>query len=163
MAKPGSQRHLARRRLVLAGATVGLVLAGCGRSPSTLDPAGPRAERVASLWWLMFWISVAVFALVIGLLVLALARRRGHREELVRSRGGEWLVWGGGVVLPVVVLSAVYLVMLGDMRGLAEPPGRVEVTVEVVGHDWWWEVRYPDLGIVTANEITIPAGRCTCG
>jgi heme/copper-type cytochrome/quinol oxidase subunit 2 len=59
-----------------------------------LDPAGPKAERVAGLWWLMFWISVAVFALVIVLLVLALARRRGRRDEVVRSRGGEWLIWG---------------------------------------------------------------------
>ena len=90
MAKPGSQRHLARRRLVLAGATVGL-LAGCGRGPPPVDPFGPKAERVAGLWWLMFWILVAVLALVIVLLILALACRRSP-GRVVRFRGQAGLV-----------------------------------------------------------------------
>lgn len=110
MAKPGSQRHLARRRLVLAGATVGL-LAGCGRGPPPVDPFGPKAERVAGLWWLMFWILVAVLALVIVLLVLALACRRspGRGRPLPRPR------WLGSVAVPGAGSD------LGWFEGMEEP------------------------------------------
>ena len=110
MAQPGSPRHLARRRLVLAGATVGL-LAGCGRGPPPVDPFGPKAERVAGLWWLMFWMLVAVLALVIVLLVLALACRRspGRGRPLPRPR------WLGSVAVPGAGSD------LGWFEGMEEP------------------------------------------
>jgi cytochrome c oxidase subunit 2 len=134
-------------------------LAGCGRtSPSALDPHGPGADRVAGLWWLLFWTSAAVFAVVSLLLVAALARRRGDRDTLVRRGGGEALIVIGGVVVPAIVLTTVYVVGLRDMRALTIP-ARTDFTVEVTGHDWWWEVRYPEQGIVTANEIHVPVGR----
>ena len=146
-----------RRLLICTG--VGLLLAACsGPSPSTLDPHGPGANRVAGLWWLLFWISAVVFAVVCLLVVAALARRRGDRETLVRRGGGELLIVVGGVVLPAIVLTAVYVVGLRDLRALTVPKG-TDLTVEVTGHDWWWEVRYPEGGIVSANEIHVPVGR----
>ena len=146
-----------RRLLICTG--VGLLLAACsGPSPSTLDPHGPGANRVAGLWWLLFWISAVVFAVVCLLVVAALARRRGDRETLVRRGGGELLIVVGGVVLPAIVLTAVYVVGLRDLRALTVPKG-TDLTVEVTGHDWWWEVRYPEDGIVSANEIHVPVGR----
>jgi cytochrome c oxidase subunit 2 len=146
-------------RRLLGCAAVGLALAACsGPSPSALDPKGPGAARVAGLWWLLFWISAAVFTLVTLLVVVALTRRRGSREVLVRGGGGERLVVAGGVVLPLVVLSAVYVVGLRDLRALGVP-ARTALTVAVTGHDWWWEVRYPGQGIVTANEVHVPVGR----
>jgi cytochrome c oxidase subunit 2 len=152
------QRGRGGRRL-LACAAVGLALAACsGSSPSALDPKGPGAARVAGLWWLLFWISAGVFTLVTLLVGVALSRRRGDRGTLVRRGGGERLIVLGGVVLPLVVLSFVYVVGLRDLRALGTP-AHTDLTVEVVGHDWWWEVRYPREGIVTANEIHVPAGR----
>ena len=134
-------------------------LAGCGRtSPSALDPHGPGAQRVAGLWWLLFWISAVVFVVVCLLVAAALARRRGDRDTLVRRGGGELLIVVGGVIVPAVVLTAVYVVGLRDLRALTVPKG-ADLTVEVTGHDWWWEVRYPQEGIVSANEIHVPVGR----
>jgi cytochrome c oxidase subunit 2 len=154
----GGQRGRGGRRLLVCAA-VGLALAACsGSSPSTLDPKGPGAARVAGLWWLLFWISAAVFTLVTFLVGVALARRRGSRDELVRRGGGEGLIVAGGVVLPLIVLSVVYVIGLRDLRALGTP-AHTDLTVAVTGHDWWWEVRYPDQGIVTANEIHVPAGR----
>jgi cytochrome c oxidase subunit II len=146
------------RRLLLS-ACAGLVLAACSRSsPSALDPQGPGAARVAGLWWLLFWISAVVFAAVTLLVLIALGRRRGSREVLVRRGGGESLIVIGGVIVPLVVLTVVYVVGLHDLRALGTP-ARTDLTIEVIGHDWWWEVRYPAQGIVTANEIHVPAGR----
>jgi cytochrome c oxidase subunit II len=143
--------------VVCAG--VGLLLAACsGSGPSTLDPQGPGAARVAGLWWLLFWISAAVFTVVCVLVAVALARGRGTRDTLVRRGGGERLIVIGGVIVPAVVLTAIYVVGLRDMRALTMPAG-TRLTVEVIGHDWWWEVRYPGQGIVSANEIHIPVGR----
>jgi cytochrome c oxidase subunit 2 len=153
-----SGRGSGGRRLLLC-TFAGVLLAACGGpSPSALDPQGPGAARVARLWWLLFWISAVVFTVVLLLVVAALARRRGTREELVRRGGGELLIVVGGVIVPAIVLTAVYVVGLRDLRALTVPQG-TDLTVEVTGHDWWWEVRYPREGIVSANEIHVPVGR----
>jgi cytochrome c oxidase subunit II len=148
-------------RWVVLTVGVGLAaqLAGCGRtSPSVLDPHGAGADRVAGLWWLLFWISAVVFAVVAALVLVALVRRRGDRHTLVRGGGGEALIVLGGVVVPALVLTAVYVVGLRDLRALTVPAA-TDLTVEVTGHDWWWEVRYPGQGIVSANELHVPVGR----
>jgi cytochrome c oxidase subunit 2 len=156
-----SRRALPRRvhpLLVLLAVALAAQLTGCGgRSPSTLDPHGPSSSRVAGLWWLLFWIALAVFVLVSLLIVVALVRRRGS-DVVPRRRGGEWMVVAGGVVLPALVLSAVWGVGLRDMSLLGNDRGD-DLTVQVIGHEWWWEVRYPAEGVVTANEIHVPAGQ----
>jgi cytochrome c oxidase subunit II len=134
-----------------------MLLAACGGdSPSTLDPAGAGAYRVAGLWWLLFWISVAVFVEVMALLVWALVFRRGT----ARVRHGQPLrfVTVTGAALPFVILVAVYAVGLRDLAALGADPPADAPTVEVTGHKWWWEVRYEGSSGATANEIHIPVG-----
>ncbi|MEU4244699.1 cytochrome c oxidase subunit II [Actinoplanes sp. NPDC026619] len=137
-----------------------LLLAGCsGGSQSTLHASGAGARRTEGLWWLFFWISVAVFAEVMTLLGWALWRRR---RATARVRGGDALgmVSVLGVAIPFVILAVVYGIGLHDLNALASPPGKnAAVNIEVVGHRWWWEVHYPDQpAAVTANEIHIPIG-----
>jgi cytochrome c oxidase subunit II len=148
-----------RRRAgaAMAGALLA-ALAGCGDgSPSTLDPAGPGARRVEGLWWLLFWISAGVFAAVLVGLWWALVRRR-RRGEIRRGDATRFVVVAGAV-LPFFVLTGVYAVGLDDMSALSPSPKRASaVTVEVTGHKWWWEVRYPATGALTANEIHVPTG-----
>jgi cytochrome c oxidase subunit 2 len=137
------------------------LLAGCGQegTPSVLDPHGPGARRIEGLWWLMLWISVAVFGVVLAFLVAAVvkARRKGAAPT-GRPRWGEPFVVISGVVVPSLVLIAVFVVSLRDMAALSSPEPEPRITIEVVGHDWWWEVVYPEAGAVTANEIHIPVG-----
>ena len=106
-----------------------------------------------TLWWMMLTLGGAVFLLFLGLLLRGLARgpagRAGERN---------WLV-GGGLLMPLVVVAVVLGFTLVAMARLANQPRENELIVEVVGHQWWWEVRYPDLGVVTANEIHLPAER----
>jgi cytochrome c oxidase subunit 2 len=143
---------------LLAVGGAALALSGCAANgPSTLDPAGYGARRVEGLWWLLFWVSVAVFAEVMVLLGWALIWRR-RANARVRPGDATRFVTVLGVGLPFVILVAVYGVGLRDLAALAEPSDRTTLTVELIGHRWWWEVRYPDAGATAANEIHLPVG-----
>lgn len=125
-----------------------------------LDPGGPGAARIEGLWWLIFWISAAVFLAVAVLLIVAVVRsRRTEAPRDDRPRWAEPFIVVSGVVVPLLVLGAVYAVSLRDMSSSAERARGAELTIEVVAHNWWWEARYDDGAVVTANEIHIPVGR----
>lgn len=136
------------------------LLSGCAESPSTLDPQGPGAETIAMIGWLMFAIATAVFVIVMGLLLYALFRSRPEGEES-RFKPGQLnrFVIVGGLIVPLVILIAVYGFALYAMAALAAPAAEDELVIEVVGHQWWWEVNYPQQGFTTANELRIPVGQ----
>lgn len=131
-------------------------LAGCGDRAvqSTLDPATRPAGIIADLWWLMLAVLGAVTAIVFVLLFVALflPRREGAEPPLGRTR----FVVVGGIVVPAVILTGLLIASLWTNLALITPQTRL--TIEVTGHQWWWEVRYPESGVVSANEIQIPAG-----
>ncbi|MFI6450470.1 cytochrome c oxidase subunit II [Streptosporangium amethystogenes] len=134
-------------------------LTGCGDSPqSALSPHGEGARRVAALWWLLFGISMVFVVLVTALVLWAAIYRRGSRVR-VRMGSAQRFVVIMGVVIPTIVLVGVYVVGLRDLRALSDPRDPDQLVVEVTGHQWWWEVRYPEGGFVTANEIHVPTGR----
>jgi cytochrome c oxidase subunit II len=150
----------ARRRAWRWSLTLAL-LAGCAQegAPSVLDPHGPGARRIEGLWWLMLWISVAVFGVVLAFLVAAVVKsRRKGDASAAHPRWGEPFVVIGGIVVPSLILVAVFVVSLRDMAALSSPKPEPRITIEVVGHDWWWEVVYEEAGAVTANEIHVPVG-----
>ena len=127
--------------------------------PSTLDPAGPAADAVAALWWWMFGLATAVCVLVVVLLLLALRRSR-RRDAPTTSPWARRFVLGFGIVMPVLILVPLGVATVLVGRGLnTAGDGEAPLVVEVTGHQFWWEVRYPDLDVVTANEIHMPVGR----
>jgi cytochrome c oxidase subunit 2 len=63
------------------------------------------------------------------------------------------------VIFPLIVLTVLWVWTLHDMSALSQPLGAGSLTIDVIGHQWWWEVRYQQQGIVTANDIRIPAGQ----
>jgi cytochrome c oxidase subunit II len=108
----------------------------------------------------MLWISVAVFVVVAAMLIKATMSGRGSDAEGVDRTEvpwGERFIAIAGVFVPVLILGGVYLFSLKQMDALASGSDGAELKIEVVGRDWWWEVRYPN-GAVTANEIHIPVG-----
>jgi cytochrome c oxidase subunit 2 len=143
-------------RGVLVGlAVVALLLAGCSGQQSALNPGGPSAGRIAALWWWLLGIATVVWLIVVFLVVWALVLRRG--PDVKPRRGGERTVVVAGIVLPTLILLGVFAGAIGVLKAQAQPPKPSVLTIEVVGHDWWWEVRYPDF--VTANEIHVPVGQ----
>lgn len=137
-----------------------LPLSGCATSPSILRPAGPGAARINDLWWIMFAMATVVFVVVEGLLIYATVRfGRNRPPGEPRQVYGNTLVEAGWTSIPAVILAVLFVFTLRTMAVLKVPATNPTLAVQVIGHQWWWEVRYPGEHIVTANEIHIPVGQ----
>jgi cytochrome c oxidase subunit 2 len=153
------ERGLKRAPWLAAPLVLGLVLGGCD-TQSPLSPHSRASGDIATLWWWMLGAATIVFLGAVGLLVVSWFRRdRPGLPLLGRSeRANHGLVIGFGIVIPVVVLIVLFaisdLVVIGDTQ--APAAGSTSMTIRVVGHQWFWEVRYPGTDAVTANEIHIP-------
>ncbi len=143
-------------------AALGLLLAACtgGLPYNSLDPAGPVAEKQANLYWLVFWIAAAVFVLVEGGLLFALVRfRRRSADDAPRQIHGNTRLEMLWTILPALLLAGVAVPTVGTIFDLSARPEGDVLEVNVTGHQWWWEIEYPDLGVVTANEVHVPTDR----
>lgn len=140
-------------RVALPVVTV-MTTTGCAGSLSTLDPAGPHAADVATLWWVMLGGAAVLAALVFGLLAAAMLRRD---QDDSAPRTTVWIGWLG-LAMPVVVLSALltYALILGA-RTLPTPAPDT-VTVGVEARRYAWVFRHPG-GRETQGVLHIPAGR----
>lgn len=149
-----------------------IFLAGCTRREqplNTFDPQGPIAEKIDSLFWLVFWIAVVVFVLVQGALLVAIIvfrdrrgpRRDGtERKEPIQTKGNKRLelLW---TAIPTLILAGIAVPTVASIFELADcPDGAMEI--QIIGHQWWFEYNYPDSGIVTANVMVIPADTEIC-
>ena len=123
-----------------------------------LNTAGQGARDVADLWWLMFWLATAVFILVFALLLVGIARKRDgdERDGGLSRQGRHRMVLLGGIVMPIVVIAIVFVTSSRTLLGFADLRESSDVVVDVVAHQYWWEIHYPDHGVVTANEIHLP-------
>jgi cytochrome c oxidase subunit II len=128
-------------------------------SASIFTPQSPEARAISHLFIVSLGICGAIFAVVAGLAVYSLIRfrwRAGDAEpRQVHGNRRLEIIWS---VIPALILVVLFSFTLQAMQ-VADPPlaGRADLTV--IGHQWWWEVRYSSTGIVTANEIHIPVGR----
>ncbi len=145
-----------RGRLVILAIAIGATTAACGGHRSFLDAKGSEADRIASVWWLMFGLAAAVYVIVAGFIVYAATR--GRRRDGEPSRLPEHrFIWIGGVLAPLAILAVLAVVTVDTTSALRNPSPH-QMRIDVVGKLWWWEVRYPGTGVVTANEIHIPRG-----
>jgi cytochrome c oxidase subunit 2 len=135
---------------------------------SALDPAGPQAAHIAQLGWLLFIVTTVIGLLVLGALARSLFL--GHRRALARPTVDDPRLeqrLGRGVaaalVITVLVLFGILVSSVWTSRLLASLEQPRAVTVEVYGHQFWWEMQYddaiPQRRVVTANELHIPVGR----
>ena len=152
MRRPGATPAL------IALVLVGALLPGCRDMQSALAPLGPEAARVAALWWVLFAGAVAIFTAVIAFTALAMFGATRWRTALA----GERAIVAGGVVFPLVTLTALLVYGVLVMRGNAAADAPAPIRLTVVGEQWWWRVIYrgPDgETFESANEVRIPAGR----
>jgi cytochrome c oxidase subunit 2 len=126
-----------------------LLIGACSGDPypqSTLHPTADAGSAIDALYRQIFWWAVLVFVVVQTALVVTLIRfrkRPGAGEP--RQIHGNTLVEITWTLAPAAIIVAI--------------APAYALQVEVVGHQWWWEYRYPALGIVTANELHLPQGR----
>jgi len=123
-----------------------------------LEPASKDAATISHLFLIVFLICLAILLVVAGLICVSLMRFRADGSRLPPQNFGSHrsgVLWAMPPVIIVIALSVLSAkVIVSNEAGAA---GDAEVVV--VGHQWWWEVRYPAAGAVTANEIHIPVGR----
>src|SRR5690606_21366333 len=110
---------------LLAGVSV---LAGCTGDLSALDPAGPSAEAIATLWWIMFWGATAIFLATTAVLVIALTKPQALGRNVPRT-----LILWGGLILPSVILAALIFSSLVLGERLIRLSGSAPLRIEAVG------------------------------
>src|SRR5438105_3414834 len=124
-----------------------------------LDPASKDAAAIGSLFLVVFLICLAILIVVVALICASLFRSRAAGNQTPQQDFGRrrseiaWAIPPVLIVLTLSLLSAKLIV--SEVAGA----GAGDADIAVVGHQWWWEVRYPGSGAVTANEIHIPIGR----
>ena len=154
-----------RRNARLLAATVALatLMSACVENApqDALDPEGPVARTQDTLFKPVFWIAVGVFILVEALIVYCVVRFRARSDDdaPVQIHGSRVLetTW---TIIPALLLAGIGIFTIRTVFEINDiPEGPEVVNVNVIGHRWWWEYRYPDSGVITANEMMIPAGR----
>ena len=129
-------------------------------SSGVFDPAGPVADEITGLWWVLAIMGIAVYVAVLAFLIAGLVRRRRDPSADPRDPDdtSRWVVLGG-VVMPAIVLTVVFGLSLASSSALPDEVPDDAVVIDVIGHQWWWEIQYEDHDFATANEIHIPVDR----
>lgn len=127
------------------------------------QPASPQAESIRHLFFIVLILSGLIFASVCGLIAIAAYRFRARESRSPEQGFGDRRVeiaWTVGPALVVfwLAIAAAKLVLTINEIPRHQPAAESAVDLVVVGHQWWWEARYPKSGAVAANEIHIPVG-----
>jgi len=127
---------------------------------SIFAPVSTPAAKEADLAMLVLWLSAAVFVVVAGLIAYSVIRFRapageqGSEPPQVYGSAQVEAAWTAVPLILVMVLMLATARVIHEVQAAPAPPNAVEVTV--IGRQWWWEIRYPKLGVVTANELHVP-------
>jgi cytochrome c oxidase subunit 2 len=128
--------------------------------PDIFKSASTPADDIHRLSLFVLVITALIFVVVFSLLVYAIGKFRhrapddGREPPQVYGSNQMELAWTVAPVLIVLVLFFATARVIHSIQQAVPPPGTIEVTA--IGHQFWWEFRYPALGIVTANELHIP-------
>jgi len=154
-----------------------ITINGCtpNHPQSTFNAQGPVGIQQENLFLLMFWLGIVVFTIVQSVLIYVLInfKRREYPipgtdirvpdipPKQVHGNIKLEIIW---TIIPVFLLIAIAVPTVQAIYSTSKPPVSENIfeqplEIEVIGHQWWFEFRYIDEGIVTANELHIPTGR----
>lgn len=131
--------------------------------PSMFAPESAPAHSISHLAGFVLAITGGMFALVAGLLIYVIVRYRrrpnddGMEPAQVYGSGPVEAAWTTVPLLIVVAFTLTTARVIQEVQDAREPASAVNV--QIIGHQWWWEIRYPELGIVTANELHVPVSQ----
>ena len=135
---------------------------GCGGIQSALNPAGPQAGSIATLTWWFFGICGAVYVLTLAALGWALFRRRAASDDAPETSQRIGRIIAGATLVTVLTLVVLTVYSVAAGRGLGDPSGPGAITVDVIGHQWWWEFQYRNVNanewVNAPNELHLPVG-----
>jgi cytochrome c oxidase subunit II len=150
--------------MIMRGAMLMLatLVCGCSGNQNMFNPQGPASRSIASLGWLLFAVCAVVYVVVTLAALWAAARgTRGNEDTPQANRVTTSSVIAATVVTTLILIGfTIASVMAG--RGLTTPSRPGAITVDVIGHQWWWEFQYRDVtpsDVVTSpNELHVPVG-----
>lgn len=129
-------------------------------SPSIFAPSSTPANTILGLGWFVIAILSGIFVTVGGLLTWVLIRyreRKGDDDSEPPQIYGSTQVELAWTVIPILIVVVLFLTTARIIFAIQDAPKpQAALDVTVVGHQFWWEFRYPKLGIVTANELHVP-------
>jgi cytochrome c oxidase subunit 2 len=151
-------------RILVGAALIALVavISACsGEYPqSTLHPTADFGSEIDRLYRTIVWWALGVFVVVETALFVAILKfrdRPGAGDP--KQVHGSTLLEISWTLAPAVVLIFIAVPTIRTIFRTDGTPAADAMEVEVIGHQWWWEFHYPELGITTANELHMPAGR----
>jgi len=128
-------------------------------------PLSTPAESIYTLSMLVLAVCLVIFLVVAGVLAYTLLRFRRQTSDIDREPPQVYgsnqieIAWTVIPIVIVLVLSMATARVISDVQNKRPPDNALQVTV--VGHQWWWEIRYPALGVLTANELHVPVSTGT--
>jgi cytochrome c oxidase subunit II len=146
--------------VVLAGTFCASASPDPSQIPSIFRPDSTPADSIFRLSRLVLSITGVIFAIVFGLIAYCLAkfrRRDGDDNREPAQVYGSNRVELAWTVVPVLIVLVLFLAtarVILSVQDAPQPPGAIEVIA--IGHQYWWEFRYPAYGVVAANELHVP-------
>jgi len=140
-----------------------LTLSACGLTeyPNTTFHQNTEFNRAVDALFdrLVFWGTIVFVVVEVALVVTIIKFRKrpgGPAAKPIHGNAALEITW---TVIPALILVLIAIPTVKTIfETQAEAPAGA-IKVEVIGHQWWWEFRYPELGVVTANELYLPVGR----
>jgi cytochrome c oxidase subunit II len=155
----------ARRAPALGALAAALFASACRGGPeypqTTFHPVSEYGADLNSVFYNTFWWTMPVLMVVCVLIVYAVVRFRErpgtpHPEQI----HGSTILEIGWTIVPALIVVAIAIPTVRTIFATQRMPDDANVlTIEVIGHQWWWEFRYPQYGIVTANHFYVPTDR----
>src|ERR1700674_1739496 len=165
-----------REKSVVVGRTIGVLVLltgillaaylcvaespGSNPIPSIFKPHSTPAESIYHLSLFVLGITALIFLVVFSLLLYVVVKFRGRAADIEREPAQVYgstqseLAW---TVIPILIVVVLFLATTRVIHAIQDAPKPANaVEVIAIGHQFWWEFRYPALGIVTANELHIP-------
>jgi len=154
-------RRIYATLLAPALAVAVLALAACGVTPqTTLEPTTEAARTARDLLMFVFWAMVVTFVLVEGALLYVLIRfRRRSGDGIPAQTHGNTPLEIGWTIAPAILVVVIVVLTVPAIFSNARAAGPDALKVRAIGHQWWFEFQYPDLGVTTANELHLPVNR----
>jgi cytochrome c oxidase subunit 2 len=152
------------RRMASFGmmAVLALTLAACEQAHpnTTFTPHSEYGRAIDMIWDRLLLLGTIVFVLVeAGILYIVFRYRKREGDERPPQTHGNVVVEIIWTLIPVFILL---FIAVPTVRTIFQTQAKAvagALQIEVIGHQWWWEFRYPEYGIITANEIYLPTGR----
>lgn len=154
--------RLSRTLTATVVTALALVLTACeGDYPqSSIDPRSDFAQTIHTLYVDIFWWTMGILAVVWIAMAYILIRFRDRPDapepKPIHGHLGLEIAW---TIVPALIVVAIAIPTIQAVFSTQQGDPEEAMVVDVIGHQYWWEFRYPDHGVTTANELHLPAGR----